>query len=141
MYIPKERRTKVDESVVGVQTLQDLIYAISTFILKMWNSAPTDDTLFVLAKELMQDPKNSKFVNDIRASLASHFTVGEMYTACRLAYNEFDQRIGRLHRALQCRNNGDIEGYGQAMEPLLAALGQEIRKETASQLIVPGGKV
>lgn len=137
MYIQTEQRKAVDESGMAIGKFEDLVYAVSAFILRMWNEAPNDNTINVLTKELVVDPKNSKFVNDLRALLSHSLTVADIYTACRLAYDEFYQRIVRLHRAVQCRENGDLEGYILAMKPLLDKLGTEIKKEAASGIIVP----
>lgn len=140
MYIQKDRRTAVDESILAVSTVSELAYEMSVFILNMWNQNPNEHTLEQLANELIVDPKHSKFVNTLRAPLSANFTVDMIYTACRMAYDEFNQRIGRLYRAVQCRENGDIPGYAEAMAPLLSKLGNEIQKEVAGQLILPGGK-
>lgn len=140
MYISQEERKLCEESVMAVKSVSALAYELTIFLLSMWNFSPTDETIAQITKELVIEPKNSKLVNNLRNTLADRFTVGDIYTACRLAYDEFYQRIIRLHRAVQCRENGDIQGYGEAMTPLLQKLGQEIKKETASQLILPGDK-
>lgn len=138
MYIPKESRTAIQESANNLKTYEDLVYVITVFALRMWNDAPTDNTIGVLTKELVQDPKNSSFVNSLRTMLSHSLSVSDIYTACRMAYDEFYQRVVRLHRAVQCRENGDIEGYVIAMKPLLDKLGQEVKKGIASSLIIPG---
>jgi len=140
MYLNKEDRLRVEENIGQVSSPSELIYMISKFILSAWNQAPNDYTLLVVMKELVVDPKNSKFVNMLRDALAGNFSVAEIHCACRMAYDEFYQRVGRLHRALQCRNNGDLDGYKQALGPLLDALGKEVKKEAVSGLILPGGK-
>jgi len=139
MYIQQEQRKLADESVAGVNSVESLAYEITVFILAMWNTNPVDETIAVVTKELVVDPKSSKLLNTLRSSLAHSFTVAEIHTAARLAYDEFYQRIIRLHRAVQCRENGDIEGYQVAMKPLLDKLGSEIKKEVSSQLIIPTG--
>lgn len=140
MYINKEQRQKVNESAYAITTISDLAYEITVFMLSMWNQHPNNETIEKITKELVVDQKNSRLVQNLRSTLADRFTVAEVYTACRLAYDEFYQRVIRLHRALECRDNGDIEGYMEAIPPLLTKLGQEIKKETASQLIIPGNK-
>lgn len=140
MYIPQEQRKAADESAAGVDSVSTLAYEITVFLLSMWNQNPTDETIVSITKELVVDPKNSSFISNLRSSLAHSFTVSEVYTACRIAYDEFYQRIIRLHRAVQCRENGDIEGYLTAMKPLLDKLGSEIKKENTSGLIIPGAK-
>lgn len=137
MYIPKESRLAIQESATNLKKYEDLVYVLTVFALKMWNDAPNDNTIGVLTKELVVDPKHSKFVNDMRNLLSDNLTVADIYTACRLAYDEFYQRVIRLHRAVQCRENGDIEGYQLAMKPLLDKLGQEVKKDMASSLIIP----
>lgn len=139
MYIKQEQRKLVAESGANIRTFEDVVYAVTGFILKMWNDAPNDNTINVLTKELIVDQKNSRFIQDLRQLLCNELTVADIHTACRLAYDEFYQRIIRLHRAVQCRENGDIEGYQLAMKPLLDKLGTEIKKEAASNLIIPAG--
>jgi len=140
MYILKEQRKKMDESALAVQTVSDLAYELTVFVLSMWNQQPTDETIAQITKELVVDPKHSLLVQNLRSTFADRFTIDEVYTACRLCYDEFYQRIIRLHRAVQCRENGDIEAYQAAMKPLLDKLGSEIKKESASGLIIPGAK-
>lgn len=141
MYLSKERKEAVAESGANIKTFDELVYAVSVFILKMWNDAPNDNTINVLTKELIVDPKHSQFVNNLRQFLAHSLSVADIYTACRVAYDEFFQRVVRLHRALQCRENGDLEGYKLALKPLLDKLGQEVMKDqAASTLIIPGKK-
>ena len=138
MYISPEQRKKADESVTGIDSVTSLSYEITMIMLSMWNSRPTDETIALITQELVVDPKHSKFIGNLRAAMSPILTVAQVYTACRIAYDEFYQRIVRLHHAVQCRENGDIEGYTQAMKPLLDKLGSEIKKEAASQIIVPG---
>lgn len=137
MYLSKERKEAVGESGANIKTFEEVVYAVSTFILKMWNEKPDDNTINVLTKELVVDQKNSRFVQDLRQMLSHSLTVSDINTACRIAYDEFFQRIVRLHRAVQCRENGDFEGYKTAMKPLLAKLSTEIKKDVTSQLIIP----
>ncbi len=137
MYIPQEQRKKVDESGAAISTFNDLVYAVSTFILNMWNKEPNDNTIDVLTKELVVDPKNSRFVADLRVLLAHSLTVADINTACRLAYDEFYQRVIRLHRAAQCGENGDLDGYLTAVPLLLTKLRTEIKKDAATGLIIP----
>lgn len=137
MYISPEARKAADESVTGVTDVTSLAYEITAIILSMWNHNPTDATIAKITQELVVDPKNSKFVTNLRVALAPILTVAQVNTACRLAYDEFYQRIVRLHNAVQCRENGDIAGYQEAMKPLLDKLGTEIKKEVASSIIIP----
>lgn len=137
MYISQEQRKLVGESGANIRTFDDVVYAVSVFILNMWNDKPNDNTINVLTKELVVDQKNSKFVQDLRLMLSHSLTVSDINTACRLAYDEFFQRIVRLHRATQCRENGDLDGYLVAMKPLLDKLSTEIKREAVSQLIIP----
>ncbi len=139
MYINVEQRKKVEESGSAITSFEDLTYAVSVFILRMWNDAPNDNTLGILTRELIIDQKNSKFIQNLRSLLAHGMPVADIHTACRLAYDEFNNRVIRLYRAAQCRKNGDLEGYTQAITPLLMELGSEIQKEKASQIIIPSG--
>lgn len=140
MYIPKEERKIVDESGSNISKYEHLVYAVSVFILNMWNTAPNDNTIAVITKELVVDQKNSTFIRDLRQLLSGSLTVADIHTACHLAYEEFYQRVVRLHRAAQCRENGDLDGYLVAMKPLLAKLSGEIQKEAGSGLLLPGVK-
>lgn len=121
-----------------VRLFGDLVYFLSLPILKMWNANPCFATAFMLRKELVQEPKHSALLNNLRVELADRFTVGDIYNAAAMAWNEFDSRVLRLYEALKCRENGDVEGYPEAISPLLQKLNSEIKKGSVSGLILPG---
>lgn len=140
MYLPKERKEVVDKNISAVETVDDLLYAVTTFILKAWDDNPSNETLALITKELVVDPKNSRFVTTLRSELADRFTVADIYTACRMAYDEFNSRVVRVFRGLECKENGDLEGYKKIVTELLTELNTELKQKAVSGLIIPGNK-
>lgn len=139
-YVESASRLRIENSLDGVQTVGDLNYLLTTLILKMWNAKPSYATIHDLRKELVTEPKQSRYLNTLRAELADRFTVGDVYTASALAFEEFYQRVGRLYEAMKCRENGDVPGYAEAIAPILQHIGSEMKKEAVSGLILPGDK-
>lgn len=137
-YVDSDARKRIELGLNGVQTVGDLNYLLTTLILQMWNTRQSYQTIHDLRKELVTDPKNSKYISVLRRELADRFTVADMYTAAALAFEEFYQRVGRLYEAMKCRENGDVPGYTEAIAPLLLQIGSEIKKESVSGLILPG---
>lgn len=141
-YTKPERREAINKTGMdAVFDFGDLNYFVTTIILKMWNTHPRYATIHLMRKELVTEPKKSALLQNLRTNLADKFDTADVYTAAALAFEEFYQRVGRLYEALKCRENGDVEGYPEAIKPLLEKLGSEIKKETVSGILLPGQEI
>lgn len=138
-YSKIERRKAIaDKGLDAIRDFGDLNFAITLTLLKAWNTLPKYATIHMLRKELVIEPKKSVFLQNLRTELADRFDTGDIYAAAAEAFHEFRNRIGTPYEALKCRINGDVEGYPEALAPILKELGQEIKKEVTSGLILPG---
>lgn len=134
----ESRRLIAEKGLDAIKDFGDLNYHITTIILRLWNSVPKYATLHMLRKELVIEPKKSNFLQNLRAELADRFDTGDVYAAAAEAYHEFRDRVGKPYEALKCRLNTDVEGYREALDPILKELSSEIHKEMNSGLILPG---
>lgn len=141
MYIEDKARELIQKGLEGVQTVADLNYVITKVILACWMEKPYYATLHLMRKEMLIEPKSSRFLQNLRTELADRFTTGDVYAAAAEAYHEFRDRVGKLYQAIQCHANGDIDEYQQIVGPLLTELRDRATKgdPTKVQLILPGG--
>lgn len=140
-YVDKESRIRIQEGLEGVVTVGDLNYVITKVILACWMEKPKYETLHLMRKEMLIEPKSSRFLQNLRTQMADRFTVGDIYAAAAEAYQEFRDRVGKLYEAIKCHENGDIEEYTEVVGPLLAEL-QNLMKQGDPKkvsLILPGG--
>lgn len=140
-YVAKESREAVQLGLEGVKTVGDLNYVITKVILACWLEKPKYETLHMMRKEMLIEPKSSRFLQNLRTELADRFTTGDIYAAAAEAYDEFHGRVGKLYEAIKCHENGDIEEYTEVVGPLLSELQGLMKKGDPKKvsLILPGG--
>ena len=117
-YTKQEDRDAVAKNVDAVKDPGDLNFLITSFILDQWKKQPRYLTIHVLRREMVTEPKNSSFLNDLRRRFAGDFTVGDIYAAAANAYQEFNDRIVRRYEKLKRQQNGDIPAYLDAIRAI-----------------------
>lgn len=140
-YIEKKNRDSIALGLESVLTVGELNYVITKVILACWLEKPKYETLHLMRKEMLVEPKSSRFLQNLRRELADRFTTGDIYAAAAEAYHEFRDRVGKLYEAIKCHENGDIEEYTEVVGPLLAQLQGLMKKGDPKKvsLILPGG--
>ena len=135
-YVNNEKRV-IDKELNAVQDVGQLNYVITLVLLAAWKGGESYGTIHNLRKEFVTEPKNSRFLNDLRSKLCDRFTTADIYTAAAEAFLEFRMRVGKLYEASKILSNGDLPQYEEALTAL-AQRYNELRKEKeAEKIIVP----
>lgn len=117
-YISDSKRVSIKASPRNCSTVGDLNYYITTRILAEWAKQPSYTMIHVLHGELVQHPKDNPMLNVLRRELSDRFTVGDIYSAAALAFNEFYRRVGALYEENKLKENGDLPEYQEAIKAL-----------------------
>ncbi len=121
-YVSQEQRTA--NEIVDEGTLN---YFITKVILDVWSKAPKYATIHMLRKELVTDPKNSRFIKELRGKAAHAFTVADIHTAAALAFNEFYRRVGVTYEESKIKANGDLPEYEAVLKAITEPKAEEVK--------------
>lgn len=117
-YIKEADRVAINQSLLNIRTVGDLNYFITIRMLREWSKSPSYTMIHVLHVELVQSPKDCPLLNELRTKLADRFTVADIYSAARLAFNEFYRRIGVKYEKSKIEENGDLLEYQAALDAI-----------------------
>ena len=121
-YVSQAQRDAKEITDVGT-----LNYFITTVILDIWKRDPRYPTIHMLRKELVTEPKNSRFVAELRQKSAHAFSVSDVYTAAALAFEEFYRRVGVAYESKKIAENGDLPEYEAAINSINEPKVEEVK--------------
>lgn len=120
-YLTKDVKETLKKNVFAATNPGSLNYLFTLVLLQAFKANPKYETIHVLYRDFVQDPKHNELIKKLRNDFADRFTVADLYTGARLAWAEFNHRIVRKYEDKKIQLNGDVEEYAD-VEKLIEEL-------------------